>query len=89
MAKAKTPEEIARKMLAEEYLHDGVYASFDGWQIKLRAPRENGDHVIYLEPQMWEELKRYVERCGMGPPLPPEAEPSKVTIDIFGGNDRS
>jgi hypothetical protein len=24
----------------ETYLGDGLYASFDGWQVKLRAPRE-------------------------------------------------
>jgi hypothetical protein len=33
----------------ETYLGDGLYASFDGWQIRLRAPRENGDHEVYLE----------------------------------------
>ncbi len=34
----------------ETYLGDGLFASFDGYQIRLRAPRENGDHVVYLEP---------------------------------------
>lgn len=34
----------------ERYLGDGLYASFDGWQVCLRAPREFGDHVVYLEP---------------------------------------
>lgn len=33
----------------EVYLGDGLYASFDGWQIRLRAPRENGDHEVFLE----------------------------------------
>ena len=33
----------------ETYLGDGLYASFDGWQVKLRAPRENGDDVVFLE----------------------------------------
>ena len=28
---------------------DGVYVSHDGWQVKLRAPRENGDHEVFLE----------------------------------------
>lgn len=28
----------------EVYLGDGLYASHDGYQIKLRAPREGGDH---------------------------------------------
>jgi hypothetical protein len=36
----------------EQYLVDGLYASFDGWQFCLRAPRENGDHIIYLEPHV-------------------------------------
>jgi hypothetical protein len=34
--------------MAEEYLGDGLYVSFDGQQIKLRAPRDDGDHVVYL-----------------------------------------
>jgi hypothetical protein len=33
----------------ETYLGDGLYASFDGYQVKLRAPREGGDHEIFLE----------------------------------------
>jgi hypothetical protein len=34
----------------ETYLGDGLYASFDGWQIRLRAPREGGvDHEVFLE----------------------------------------
>jgi hypothetical protein len=36
-------------MNRETYLGDGLYASFDGWQIRLRAPREGGDHVVFLE----------------------------------------
>ena len=33
----------------EVYLGDGLFASWDGWQIKLRAPREGDDHVVFLE----------------------------------------
>jgi hypothetical protein len=33
----------------ETYLGDGLYASWDGIQIRLRAPRADGDHVVYLE----------------------------------------
>jgi hypothetical protein len=36
----------------ETYLGNGLYASFDGWQFCLRAPRETGDHVVYLEPHV-------------------------------------
>ena len=40
----------------ETYLGDGLYASFDGWQIVLRAPRENGDHFVGLEPPVYDAL---------------------------------
>jgi hypothetical protein len=40
----------------EIYLGDGLYASFDGWQILLRAPRENGDHMVALEPEVFNSL---------------------------------
>jgi hypothetical protein len=33
----------------ETYLGDGLYASWDGYQVKLRAPRDGGDHVVFLE----------------------------------------
>jgi hypothetical protein len=33
----------------EVYLGDGLYASFDGYQIRLRAPRDGGDHEVFLE----------------------------------------
>ena len=48
-----------------EYLGDGLYAAFDGYQIELRAPRENGDHVVYLEWPVYRELVRFAEsvRC--------------------------
>ena len=46
----------------EAYLGDGLYASFDGWQFCLRAPRENGDHVVYLEPHMLNGLNEYAKR---------------------------
>jgi len=44
----------------ETYLGDGLYASFDGYQIKLRAPREFGDHEVYLEPPVYAALIEYV-----------------------------
>jgi hypothetical protein len=34
----------------ETYLGDGLFVSWDNWQVRLRAPRENGDHEIFLEP---------------------------------------
>jgi hypothetical protein len=49
----------------EEYLGDGLYASFDGWQICLRAPRENGDHFVYLERPAYQSLLEFAERFWM------------------------
>ncbi len=46
-------------MMMETYLGDGLYASFDGWQIILRAPREDGDHYVALEPSVFEALLHY------------------------------
>lgn len=47
---------------AEEYLGDGLYASFDGWSVWLRAPRENGDHTVALDPDVLAELNRFAAR---------------------------
>lgn len=47
--------------LKETYLGDGLYASFDGWQIILRAPRSGGDHWVALEPEVWRALSRFAE----------------------------
>jgi hypothetical protein len=33
----------------ETYLGDGLYASWTGEQIRLRAPRIDGDHVVFLD----------------------------------------
>lgn len=48
-------------MINERYLGDGLYASFDGWQIRLRAQHDNVDHVVYLEPEVLAEFERYVK----------------------------
>jgi hypothetical protein len=44
----------------ETYLGDGLYVSFDGFTIWLRAPHEGGDHIVALEPLVYAELVRFV-----------------------------
>lgn len=44
----------------ETYLGDGLYASFDGFMITLRAPREDGDHWVGLEPSVLAAFEKYV-----------------------------
>ena len=46
----------------ETYLGDGLYASFDGFSIMLRAPREGGDHVVALEPAVYRRLREWIAR---------------------------
>ncbi len=47
-------------MPEETYLGDGLYASFDGYQFKLRAPRDGGDSEVYLEPPVLQAFNDYV-----------------------------
>ena len=48
--------------LLPAYLGDGVYASFDGYQIWLRAEGLDGMNEIAIEPQTWAALMAYHER---------------------------
>lgn len=45
----------------ETYLGDGLYASFDGYQVGLRAPREHGDHEVFMDPLVLAAFLRYVD----------------------------
>jgi hypothetical protein len=49
-------------MSEETYLGDGLYASFDGWLIKLRAPRIGGDHWVGLEPEIVARFLQWLEK---------------------------
>lgn len=46
----------------ESYLGDGLYVTFDGWQMILRAPRCGMDHWVALEPETFTNLVRFAER---------------------------
>lgn len=50
-------------MNGETYLGDGLYASFDGFHVTLRAPRDNGDHYVFLEPATMHTLVGFM--CGL------------------------
>jgi hypothetical protein len=45
----------------ETYLGDGLYASFDGWQIRLRAPRDGGDHEVYLDAAVLKAFLQFLD----------------------------
>lgn len=46
----------------EAYLGDGCYATFDGFQIWLNAPRREGTHVIALEPETYGKLLEFAAK---------------------------
>jgi hypothetical protein len=45
----------------ETYLGDGLYASFDGYHFKLRAPRFGADHEVFLELEVVKNFQEYVQ----------------------------
>jgi hypothetical protein len=51
----------------ETYLGDGLYARYDGMEIWLRAPREDGDHEVCLDVGMLKELQGLVENYDPSP----------------------
>lgn len=53
------------KYTYEDYLGDGLYAAFDGYQIKLAANDKAGGFstgVVALEPNVVAAFERYVKR---------------------------
>jgi hypothetical protein len=53
---------MSEEMLGDEtYLGDAVYASFDGYMIKLRTGDGNAQ-VIYLESEVYAALCRFADR---------------------------
>lgn len=49
----------------ETYLGDGLYFSFDGYQIRLRAPRSFEVDEVFLEPRTFAELLRIMKDRGV------------------------
>ena len=45
---------------SDVYLGDGLYASFDGYQFVLRAPRADGEHWVALEPDVLKAFLAFV-----------------------------
>lgn len=53
-------KETMRLTAQETYLGDGLYASFDGYAVKLRAPTLEGDQIVYLDREGWDLLVEFV-----------------------------
>jgi len=46
----------------ESYLGDGVYASFDGYQIWLDTRAQHPVNRIALEPNVYDAFRRFAEK---------------------------
>ena len=55
---------MSKKIIEDEYLGDGVYASFDGYHIALDLRGQDSTTVIEMEPQVLEAFDRYRARLG-------------------------
>jgi len=50
-----------KNKLYQQYLGDGVYASFDGYHINL-AVNHHDNHVVALEPEVLIALQAYIKQ---------------------------
>lgn len=49
--------------MQQDYLGDGVYVSFDGYQIELKTEGLNGHiNIVYLEPNVFNNLTNYAKK---------------------------
>jgi len=49
-------KDFIKKYTQKTYLGDGLYAQFDGYHFVLTTPRENGEHMVGLEPPVFDAL---------------------------------
>lgn len=54
------------KEVGETYIGDGLYAAVVNGSVRLRAPREGGDHLVYLEPDVLVEFERFIASLRSG-----------------------
>lgn len=47
----------------KQYIGDGVYAEWDGYQIALSVETEGQKHTIYLEPHVIATLNLFWAQC--------------------------
>jgi hypothetical protein len=45
-----------------EFLGDGLFVEFDGWEFRLFTEREIGVHEVYLEPGVLQNFLDFIKR---------------------------
>jgi len=56
---------MSNKLVEDEYLGDGVYASFDGYHIILDLRAQDNTTRIALEPSVLANLYTYAHKAGL------------------------
>lgn len=57
-------------MTTDAYLGDGLYASYDGFQIRLYTERAEGTHEVFLDSVTLAALERFVADLKGGDKVP-------------------
>lgn len=52
-------------MPEKRYLGDGVYVEIDSFQTLILTAENGSRNIIYLEPDIWKELKNFAKECGL------------------------
>src|SRR5215813_11567180 len=47
----------------EDYLGDGCYVSFDGWQFRLRVSRNGRDEFVFMDSTVLKNFLLYVKHA--------------------------
>src|SRR6185312_9532594 len=55
---------MAQENENEQFLGDGLYASYDGFYITLRAPRDGGDHYVRLDDSVFLAFLAFAQQLG-------------------------
>lgn len=50
-------------MILKRYIGDGVYVEIERGMLKLSAERDGGMNIIYLEPEVMDQLVAYFEEA--------------------------
>ena len=48
----------------KRYIGDGVYASHDGYMMRIETKRDNSVHYIYFEPKVYRALVEFARTIG-------------------------
>lgn len=81
----------------ETYLSDGLFVSFDGYHIILRAPRSGGDHWVAMEPAVLQAFDSYRQSLfADADHAAKNAEQERllrdalmITVRLYGGNNHA